>query len=171
MNIKCVLGGAAVVFAFSVAAGAQLIAGSPEDELFGRITASTNPDEKLDLIRQFEGQYPDVPDGVFLSLYTMALTVSTEKNDMAGIVTYGQKILERDSENVNALMTLSRSLAVARQDLPKALEYAERAVSIAERMKGEPPPDQSTQAEWDQRVSATETSARGILAYVRSVSP
>lgn len=171
MKTKCVLGSVLILVAFSATARAQLIAGSPEDQLFEEIDAAADPDRKLELIRQFEGQFPETPDPVFVSLHTMALTIWTQRNDMDGIVEYGQKILQRDPENVNALMTLSRSLAVAREDLPRALEYAERAVSIVERMKNGPVPDQSTEAQWNQYVAATETSARGILAYVRSVSP
>lgn len=171
MKIRTAIGCLTLLLAFGPRTWAQLVAGSPEDQLFMRISAAADPDQKLALIQQFERDYPEAPASVFVSLFTMSMRIYAERNEAAGILESGEKILARDPENVDALMTVARTLAVQRQDLPKALDYAQRAVSAAEGMRTKEPPASYTEQEWSQYVESTEDYARGILSYVRSVSP
>ncbi len=169
MKIKYVLGCFVLLLALAANASAQLIAGTPEDRLYQEITAAADLDQKIELCLQFESEFPD--SDVLVDIYTMLMDVHSQRNESAQVIEYGEKAIAQDGENVTALMTVARSLAVARQQLPKAVEYAERAVNTIEQMKVGDVPQQFTPATWDQYIASLEAPARDILSYARTVSP
>ncbi len=169
MKIKCVIGCLTLLMALSVNASAQLIAGSPEDMLYQQITAATDLDQKIQLCLQFEAEFPD--SSVLGDIYTLLMDVHNRRNESDQTIEYGEKAIEVDGENVTALMTVARSLSVARQQLPKAVEYAERAVNTIEEMKTGEMPQQFTPETWQAYLTSLEGPARDILSYARAVSP
>jgi hypothetical protein len=169
MKIKCALSCLALLLAFSVNVSAQLIAGSPEDRLYEQISAATDPQEKIDLCLQFEDEFPE--STVLGDVYTILMDTYNRGNSPSQTIEFGEKAIELDGNNVTALMTVARTLSVERQELPKAVQYAQRAVDRIEEMKAEDPPPQFTADSWQQYIESLEGPARNILSYARTVSP
>jgi len=149
-------------------ASAQLIAGSPQDRLYQQISAAANPEEKERLCLEFEAQFSE--SDVVVDIHVMLMEIYVQRNDSGKVIEFGEKAIERDDDNIAALMTVSRTLAVARQQLPKAVRYGERAVAAAENLGDQPPPPQYSQEQWMQYVESTLSAARTILSYARSIS-
>lgn len=151
---------------------AQLVAGSPEDQLFRQITSASTPAEKITLAHQFEEEFPDSSSTVLASVYTVLMTQYELQQEAREAVTYGEKVIAEDPDNVNAYMTLCRLLSVnLKEDLPKAVEYGERAVTLAEALKAQDPPVNYTPEQWESYATSTEEYARGILTYAKAVQP
>ena len=169
MKRNIVLIGCVVLLLASVTnASAQLIAGSPEDRLYQQITAAADPEEKERLCLEFEQQFSE--SDVVVDIYVMLMDIYGQRNDNGKLIEFGEKAIEMDDDNISALMTVSRTLAVARQQLPKAVLYGERAVAAAEGLADQPPPPQYSPEQWMQYVESTLSAARSILSYARSVS-
>lgn len=148
-------------------ASAQLVAGSPEDRLYQQITSATDSAQKEQLCLQFASEFG--ASEVVVDIYVMLMEIYGQRNENGKAIEYGEKAIEMDDDNITALMTVSRTLAVARRLLPKALRYAERAVAAAENLGDRPPPPGYTQDSWMAYVSSTVSAARNILNYARSV--
>ena len=169
MKRNIVLFGCVALFlAVATNASAQLIAGSPEDRLYQQITAAADPEEKERLCLEFEQQFSE--SDVVVDIYVMLMEIYGQRNDNSKLIEFGEKAIEMDDDNISALMTVSRTLAVARQQLPKAVQYGERAVAAAEGLSEQAPPPQYSQEQWMQYVESTVSAARSILSYARSVS-
>ncbi len=158
-----------LLLAFATSASAQLVAGSPEDRLYQQITSTDDPDQKMALCLDFEEQFGD--SDVVVDIYNMLVAIHNQRNETDKVIEFGEKAIAMDADNVSALMAVARSYALQRKQLPKAVGYAERAVSAAERMGDETPPPQYSDEQWQEYVAATEAAARSILNYARSVRP
>ena len=168
MKRNIVLFGCVVLFvAVAMNASAQLVAGSPEDRLYQQIAAAADPEEKERLCLEFEQQFSE--SDVVVDIYVMLMEIYGQRNDNSKLIEFGEKAIEMDDDNISALMTVSRTLAVARQQLPKAVQYGERAVAAAESLSDQAPPPQYSQEQWMQYVESTLSAARSILSYARSV--
>ena len=160
-----------VVFVLALVshAHAQLVAGSPEDRAFSAILAENNPDAKLALLQQYEKDYP--MSKVLADIYTMQMEIYRQKNDPTKAIELGEKVISIDGENISALMTVARNMAVERKTLDRAVQYAQKAVDTIAKMKTQPAPGGFTDDQWKQYIAATESSAVGILAYAKSLRP
>ena len=168
MKRNIVLIGCVVLLLESVTyASAQLVAGSPEDRLYQQINAAADPEEKERLCLEFEQQFGE--SDVVVDIYVMLMDIYGQRNDNAKLIEFGEKAIAMDDDNISALMTVSRTLAVARQQLPKAIRYGERAVSAAEGLADQAPPPQYSPEQWMQYVESTLSAARNILSYARSI--
>ena len=163
------IGCVGLLLAFASSAEAQLIAGSPEDKLYQQITATDDPDQKMALCLEFEKQFSE--SDVVVDIYNMLVVIHNSRNESDKVIEFGEKAIAMDEDNVSALMAVARSYALKRQQLPKAVGYAERAVTETVKMKDEPPPPQFTDEQWQEYVSTTEDAARSILNYAKSVGP
>lgn len=169
ISVCCCL---AACLAFALPGVAQLVAGSPEDALFQQISAAASPADKITLGRQFEQDFPDSPPAVMASVFAILMTQYELQQEHRQARAYGEKVIEQDPENVNAYMTLCRLLSVnLKEDLPKAVEYGERAVSLAEALKTQAAPPNYTAEQWQDYATQTENYARGILTYAQGVQP
>src|SRR5689334_3558884 len=130
----------AVVFGLASLANAQLKAGSPEEAAYEKIEGEKNNDAKLALLLDFEKQYPMVNQKVMANILLMAMDIYSEKDNKAKIAEYGDKAIAKDPENISALLRVSRNYSVERTNLPKALEYAEKAKGIIASLRKEPVP-------------------------------
>jgi hypothetical protein len=170
--MKSVFGCLALLLALAVEGSAQLVAGSPEDSLFQRIRAAGTPAEKIALATEFEQEYTGAPAPVLVSIFSILMTQYEQQNDHRQAVAYGEKIIQKDPGNVTAYMSLCRVLSVnLREDLGKAVEYGERAVSLAQELKAREAPPNYTTEQWETYTNQTETYARSILSYARTVRP
>jgi hypothetical protein len=165
MTIGCL----GLLLAVATNASAQLVAGSPEDRLYQQISATEDPDEKMALCLDFERQFGE--SDVVVDIYNMLVSIHNSRNESDKVIEFGEKAIAMDDDNVSALMAVARSYALKRQQLPKAVGYAERAVDATVKMKEDPPPPQFTDEQWQQYISTTEAAARSILNYAKSVGP
>lgn len=169
LSVCCCL---AVLLALTADASAQLIAGSPEDALFQQLSAAGNPAEKIRLGQEFEQEFASAPPAVLASVFTILMNVYEQEQDHQQAVAYGEKVIEQDPRNVNAYMSLCRVLSVnLKQDLDRAVEYGERAVSLAEGLQTQDVPPNYTPEQWQTYTSQTAEYARSILSYAKAIQP
>jgi hypothetical protein len=157
----------AVVFAFASLAGAQLKAGSPEEAAYEKIEAEKNDDAKLALLLAFEKQYPTVNQKVMANIFLMAMEVYANKDNKPKVAEYGDKAIAKDPDNVSALLRVSRNYSTERTNLPKAVEYAEKAKSIIATMRKDPVPLGQTEAQYSAWLDANAASADQMASYAK----
>ena len=145
----------------------QITAGSPEDKMFQMITAETDPEAKLQLVIDFEKQFPQ--SRALTSIYSIAIDIYREKGDQEHVIEYAEKALKLDQNNVTALMVLSRNYAIQAKEIDRAIELAERAVEVISRMKNQPRPTSYTESRWQEYLQTTEAAAQSILEYTKMV--
>lgn len=146
---------------------AQIIAGSPEDKAFQQVMAEADVDAKLQRLVDFEKTFPK--SKALPGVYVLIMDVYRQKDNADKIIEYGEKVLTLDSNNVTAMMALSRHYAIKRINLDRAVELAQKAVDQVGKMRAAPPPVSHTDAQWKSYLDSTETAARNILAYSTSV--
>lgn len=161
---------AMIFLMFASKASAQLVAGSPEDALFQQILAATDATEQVSLGTQFEEDFSDAPPKVLASVFTIVMNAYEQQQDHRQALAYGERIIALDPNNVNAYMALCRYLSVnLHENLDQAVEYGERAVSLAEGLSTQEAPPNYTPEQWQAYVAQTEEYARSILSYARTV--
>jgi len=146
---------------------AQLVAGSDEDKLYQQSENEKNPDKKLQLLLSFEKTFPKSP--VLVDVEVSLMEIYQQKNDPAKTIEYGEKAIKLDGENVGTLLAVAREYALQKKNLDRALAYAQKAVDTVVKMKSQQPPGSYSPEQWKQYIDSTETNARGILAYVKSI--
>jgi tetratricopeptide (TPR) repeat protein len=104
-----------------------------------------------------------------VNVYLNVVDAYRQKDDPAGIIEYGEKVLKLDPQNLTALLALSRNYAIAGQDLDRAVELARKAVERATEMKGAPVPPNYSATSWTSYVAEAEQSAKDILVYVLAI--
>jgi hypothetical protein len=147
---------------------AQIIAGTPEDKMLRRITAETVAENKLQMVTEFEKQFPD--SRALTDVYLMAIDVCRQKNDRPRIIEYGEKVLKLEGTNVTALMVVSRNYALDAKNLDRAVLLAQRAMDQVARMKTQPAPASMTDSQWKEYVTNTDRAARDIFEYAKALS-
>lgn len=148
---------------------AQLIAGSPEDKAFQLILGENNPDRKLQLLLDFEKQFPQ--SKILSDVFMLAMESYRAKNDNAKVNEFGEKVIKVDPENVTALMAVARNYALEKKNLDRAVQYAQRAVDAVTKMKTQPAPANYSEEQWKQYVESTDGAAKSILNYAKSIKP
>src|SRR5262245_982225 len=112
-------------------AHAQLIAGSPEDKAFTKIEQEGNSDAKIALLLEFERQFPQ--SKILSEVYAMLEEAYLQKNDPAKIIEVGERAIKYNPKDVDSLLKVSRNLGMQKQQLDKAVAYAQKAMdTIAE---------------------------------------
>jgi hypothetical protein len=161
-----------VVFVWGLVsiANAQVQAGSPEDKAFIKIDAENNPDAKIPLLLDFEKQFPQ--SKALREAYLQLMDIYQQKNDSGKVIEYGEKVIKVDGENLVALLTLSRAYSTLdgkNASLERAITYAQKAVDYLTKLKGLPPQQGFTDADWRKYVADNEGTAKAYLAYARSL--
>jgi hypothetical protein len=170
MNTRAVLTfSVAVVFGLASLANAQLKAGSPEEAAYEKIAAEKNVDAKLALILGFEKDFPQVSGKVMSNIFLMAMDIYSEKDNRPKIAEYGDKAIQKDSENISALLRVSRNYAVEKTNLPRAVEYAEKAKEILVTMRKDPAPLGQSEAQYKQWLDQNAQSAEQYASYAKSL--
>ena len=147
---------------------AQLVAGSPEDAAYTKIVAENNPDAKTTLLLEFEKTFPQ--SRVLPEIYVMLMTIYQQKNDMVKANDFGERAIKLDAENITALLAVSRNYSIEHKNLDKAVQYAQKAVDVSEKLKAQPPPPNYTPDQWKSYIDNTEQAAKSMLAYARSLA-
>lgn len=151
----------------ATATKAQVRAGSPELQMFEQISAEANPDKRLELITDFEKQFPE--SKILARVYLMAVDVYRERKDRSKVNEYGEKVLKHDDSNITAMMLLARNYAIESKNLDRAVELAKRALDRMKALRGEPLPIGYSATQWKDYLRANEDSATQILQYVSAM--
>jgi hypothetical protein len=99
----------------------------------------------------------------------MTMDIYSEKDNKTKIAEYGDKAITKDPENVSALLRVSLNYSRERTNLPKAVEYAEKAKEILGTMRNQPTPTGQTEAQWKAWLDANAQSAEQYAAYARTL--
>ena len=156
-----------VVFALMIVTNVSaqtFIAGSDQDKLFTKAMAASG-DERIKLLQDFEKQFPT--DKNLSAIFDLLSTEFNQKNDRANAVLYGEKAIKADANNFNALITVSRSYGLAKQNLTVANDYAQRAVTVLAELKAESRYNED--AAWKAYIDTSETSAKANLVWIKTL--
>jgi hypothetical protein len=170
MKTKIVLALCAI-FALGLifSANAQLKANSPEDRAFSAIEAEKNQNTKLQLLLDFDKNFPN--SEVAPNVYLMTMDIYKERNDTAKVDEVGEKALKNDPSNIDVLMILARNYAMGKTNVDRGVQYAQRAVDAVAKKRGTPAPPNYTDAQWKQYLDTMDQSAKGLLVYAKSMKP
>lgn len=167
MKTKLIIVLCSMVLALASTAQAQVKAGSDEDKALGKINAEKNVDTQVQLLNDFEKQFPQskaLPD-----VYMMLVDIYNSKNDTSKVAETGEKVLKVDPTNVTALVSVSRVYAMTGKNLDVAVSYAQKAVDKVEKMKTQAVPSNYTDSEWKQLLKQNEDAAKDQLNYAKAV--
>jgi tetratricopeptide (TPR) repeat protein len=162
-----------VVFVLGVVsranAQATLVAGSPEDRAFTAALNEQNVDNKINLLIDFEKQFPD--SKAMSDAYNLLIDAYRSKGDNAKVNEIAEKAIKLDPENFTALMAVSRNYAMERdkKNVDRAVTYATRAVEVIAKKKAEP--RYNDDAAWKGYIDSIEKSAIANLNYARAMKP
>jgi hypothetical protein len=145
----------------------QIVAGSLEDKSYKRIAAESDSDTRLQLLLDFETQFPH--SKILPDVCIHIVNLYRQKGDRIKVIEYGEKALKLDDHNVMAMMVLARNYALEGRELDRALSLAQQSVDLIVKLKGNPMPLSYTEAEWKDYLQSTEAASRGILLYVTAV--
>ena len=169
MKTRVVTFSLALLFGVVSGANAQLRAGSPEEAAYAKIDAEQNHDAKLALLLNFDKEFPEANPRVLATVYLMAMDIYIEKEDKDKTAEYGDKAIAKDPENVSALLRVSLNYARQKTNLPKAVEYAEKAKEIIANMRKQPTPLGQTEQQWKQWLDANAQSADQYATYAKTL--
>ncbi len=167
MKVQCLVGALVLSLVFATGASAQLIAGTPEDALFGQIEAAASDSDRLELAMQFESEFPGSP--VHVQILTMIMNIYNQQQDSANAMVYARKLLDEEEDNVEALIALTYNLALTREDVDAAIEYGERAIAVIGELRSTEAPVGYTPESWPAYLDTLEASAESYLNYARTV--
>jgi hypothetical protein len=125
------------------------------------------------LLREFETSFPK--SALLPRIYDDLMDLYLSRSQPDPAVTYGEKWLTIEPENVRAMVQISRALGVSQRDLREAVRYGELAVSTVAKFKkgtfaARPAMFRDYSPEmWETTVSSLDASASSNLAWVKQV--
>jgi hypothetical protein len=160
-----------VVFVWGLVslANAQVKAGSPEDKAFQKIDAESNNDGKINLLLEFEKQFPQSP--ALREAFLQLLQLYSVKNESPKVIEYSEKTLKLEPTNIIALLTATRaySLDGKQASLDRAIQYGQKAEAEIAKLKSGPPQQGYTDDQWKQYITDNEQLAKNYLSYARAL--
>ena len=153
------------ISAWILSASLMFQGGAPTDrQLFSQILAETRPAAKLRLGDELAKKYPesDLRDDAYL----IAMGIYQTQGDAAKMVDYGERAIKVNPDALEALVTLSRQYAVEGRNLNRAFQYARRAIEVADKSRGNPPPGYDADV-WAQYVLQSKETAEGTIKYIQ----
>ena len=164
MNTKVILTLCVVVALVTNISAQTFIAGSDQDKLFTKAMAASG-EERVKLLQDFEKQLPN--DKNLSTIYTQLMTEFNQKNDRANMLLYGEKAIKADDGNFSALVMVSRTYGLAKQNLTVARDYAQRAVNVLAKLKTDSRYNED--ASWKTFIDNSDASARANLAWIKTL--
>jgi len=128
---------------------------------------------RIGMLLSFEKDFPQ--STLLPRVYEDVLDLYSAQGDLKSAIVYGDKLLEKEPENVRALVKVSRAYGLYQMNLRPALQYAEKAVSLAAKLKSLPPSGRPEEfrsyspAEWNKMVASLDESAKSNLVWVKQV--
>jgi len=144
-----------------------------EFNAYEKASKEANGKARIALLLNFEKNFPQ--SSILPRAFEDLVDLYSAQGDLKSAIVYGDKLIEKEPENVRALVKVSRAYGLNQANLRPALQYAEKAVSIAEKMKTMPPAGRPEEfrayslAEWNKTVSSLNESAKSNLVWVKQV--
>jgi len=144
-----------------------------ESSAYQRASIEKNAFTRIKMLRDFETRYPK--STLMPRVYDDLMDLYTAKNEPDTAASYGEKWLEREPDNVWAMVQVSRSYGLSQSDLREAVRYGELAVTTVAKFKkvsfaGRPPLFRDyTPEQWTTTIADLETSTASNLSWVRQV--
>jgi hypothetical protein len=158
-----------VLLAFQVA-----VINNPAALLYDQIYEERRPAERLKLILEFERKFVtakgSTPPTMRAQVMGFAMDLYQEQKDWPKMIEYGEKALQHDPGNLRPLTVLARQYALSGENVAKAGEYARRAIDAVAKRRTQKPDAGFTKDTWEAYLKSHETSARGTLDYIRSMT-
>lgn len=132
------------------------------------ISRESIADRKIKLLMDFEQRFPR--SQALPRLYTDLMNLYVTRKDSRNAVIYGEKLIARSPNDVPILLQVSRNYTIVETEPKKALEYAEKAVSITTRMKTEPPPRTMGETPWRKYADSLDGGARANLEWIKKTT-
>ena len=132
-----------------------------------------NSKTRIAMLLSFEKNFPQ--SSMLPRAYEDLVDLYSAQGDLKSAIVYGDKLIEKEPENVRALVKVSRAYGLNQVNLRPALQYAQKAVGIAEKMKTMPPAGRPEEfrgystAEWNKAVASLNESANSNLVWVKQV--
>jgi tetratricopeptide (TPR) repeat protein len=140
---------------------------SPEDIAFQKIGTESNIDRKTQLLLQFEKDFPRSTR--LAEAYVSLMNIYAGKNDAHRTNEYAEKAIRKDPENVNTLIQVSRMYALFQNDMQKAFQHAEKAVTLTKGFNAQSPPQNVDRVAWQKWTASMTASAQSNLAWVKQM--
>jgi hypothetical protein len=114
---------------------------------------------------EFERSFPNskfLPD-----VYQSLLSLLHQRNDRIKIEEVGERALTLIPDNITILLIVSRNYGLQKKNLDRAVQYAQKAVDVADRQKGER--RYQDDAKWNAYINAVANVAKANLAWINSL--
>lgn len=138
-----------------------------EYQAYDALTKATINEERIKLINTFLTTYPD--SGLSVYVHQIAATTHQQMNNFDKLVEHGEKSLELLPDNM-VLLTLLANAYAERNKPDKAVERAQKAIALAEKMEK---PAQATDEQWKMwhqqkpQILATNYASMGVAYLVK----
>lgn len=153
------------------ATGVELQATYEEAMGFRTLQDEPDPEKKFRMVEEFERRFPD--SQLLSYVYTQAAMAYRQKDDLNGLVEYGEKSLKLDPDNIFSMLLvaivlpqprmLQASPEVVAQRLSTADTYANRALKLID---GLPKSANETDEQFQKRKANLASDAHTALAMV-----
>ena len=144
-----------------------------EFSAYQRASNEGNIFTRIKLLVSFETNFPQ--SSLLPRVYEDLVDLYTAKGDPNTAMHYGDKLLEKEPDDVWALVKVSRAYGLSQSNLRAARQYAEKAVATVAKLKTLSPPARPvlfsgyTPEQWTSTISALEMSAKSNLDWVNQV--
>jgi hypothetical protein len=148
----------------------QAPAGPPVSDvaLFNQLVDATRPADVLRLGLAYESKFPR--SRYLGDIYPLIMTAYASQNNIRKMLEYGEKTLRVRPDDLQALVAVSRQLAVGGIELEKSVKYARHAIEVADQLKGKSPPENHTRQSWTEFLASNRTAAEATLQYIRQIT-
>ena len=144
-----------------------------EFNAYDQASKQGNSKTRIAMLLSFEKNFPQ--SLMLPRAYEDLVDLYSAQGDLKSAIVYGDKWIEKEPENVRALVKVSRAYGLHQANLRPALQYAEKAVTIAEKMKSMAPAGRPEEfrgysaADWNKAVAFLNDSAKSNLVWVKQV--
>jgi hypothetical protein len=139
-----------------------------EQNAYHLALSQKTPHAKMSALLAMEKAYPRSP--LMPEVYVALADMYATQKDAVKTAEYSQKALKLNPDNVTALIYVSRDYATRLGDLRLAMQYAERAVTSAAKLRGQTPRYLYNVAAWQSWTASMESSAKSNLQWIRQLS-
>lgn len=112
----------------TTATGAEVKISLKEGMAFQTIQDEINPSRRLSMVSEFERQFPS--SAILPQVYAQAAKACQEKGDLNGALSYGEKSLKLDPDNVLSLTVVALTLSVPSMLSGDAKDKAARLAEV-----------------------------------------
>ena len=150
------------------AAGPEL-SEAEQDELSDALAeAGSSPVEFLRAIEKHLAKYPQSPRRP--ELERAAARAAIEAKDEKRVILYGERVLERDADDLQVLERVTRALLSAggKENSERALKYARHFEKLVTAMRKESDPGRASRAEWQEELDRG--FARALVFQARATA-